>query len=242
MSDIRAVFFDLYGTLAGFDPPREEIQARAAAKFGLEVTKKGIDAGYHMADEFMTRQNSRKPIRTMNANEQWAFFSNFEQLILKGAGHEVGQVVAGQVWAEVRKQEYRIALFPDVIDGLDRLRSHGLTVSVISNMNTTGERLCDDLGLTGHVDFAITSGEIGFEKPDPRIFEAALARANVTADQAALVGDQLESDIYGAEAVGMRPILMDRYNGHPDYKQHPRVTDMESSIALITEMLPNDAR
>ena len=54
MTEIRAVFFDLYGTLAGFDPPREEIQARAAAVFGFEVTKQGIDAGYHMADEFLT--------------------------------------------------------------------------------------------------------------------------------------------------------------------------------------------
>ncbi|MCH8230009.1 MAG: HAD-IA family hydrolase [Chloroflexi bacterium] len=237
MSDIRAVFFDLYGTLAGFDPPREEIQARAAAKFGFEVTKKGIDAGYRVADEFMTRQNARKPLRTLSGNEQWAFFSRFEQLVLQGAGHEVDLAAAGQMWAEVRKQEYRIRLFPDVIDGLDRLRTHRLTVSVISNMNITGEQLCDDMGLIGHVDFATTSGETGYEKPDTRIFEAALARAGVKADQAVHVGDQLESDIRGAENSGMHPVLMDRYHNHQNYEQHPRATDMDSSIALITEMM-----
>ncbi len=238
MNDIRAVFFDLYGTLAGFDPPREEIQARAAAKLGFKVTGEGIDAGYHLADEFMARQNAHRPLRTLNSNEQEAFFSRFEQLVLQGSGHKVDLAVAGQVWAEVRKQEYRIALFPDVIDGLDLLRTLGLTVSVISNMNTTSEQLCDDMGLTGHVDFAITSGETGYEKPDPRIFKAGLTMAGVKAAQAAFVGDQLESDIYGAENAGMRPVLMDRYNGHPDYEKHPRVTDMESAIALITEMMP----
>lgn len=236
MSDLKAVFFDLYGTLAGFDPPREQIQAAAASKFGYEVTKEGIDAGYHMADEFMTAQNTTKPLRKMNGNEQWAFFSRFEQLVLQGAGHEVDLHDAGQVWAEVRKQEYKIALFPDVIEGLDRLRTTGLVVSVISNMNISGEELCDEMGLTGHVDFAVTSGETGFEKPDPRIFEAALAKAGVAADEAALIGDQLESDIYGAEAAGLRPILMDRYEGHLDYSEHPRVTDMESSISIILEM------
>ena len=237
MSEIQAVFFDLYGTLAGFDPPREDIQARAAARFGFEVTKEGIDAGYHMADEFMTRQNASKPLRTLSGDEQWAFFSRFEQLVLEGAGHEVDLAAAGEIWAEVRKQEYQIALFPDVIGGLDQLRAQGLTVSVISNMNISGDRLCDDMGLVGHVDFATTSGETGFEKPDTRIFEAALARAGVTADRAVHVGDQLESDIHGAEDTGIRPVLMDRYNGHPGYKQHPRATDMGSAIVVITEMM-----
>lgn len=236
MSVLKAVLFDMYGTLAGFDPPREQIQAQAAGRFGLEVTTEGIDSGYHLADEFMTRQNAIKPVRTMNGNEQWAFFSRFEQLVLEGAGHEIDLTLAGEIWAEVRKQEYRIALFPDVIDGLDRLRESGLIVGVVSNMSSNSQRLCDDMGLTGHVDFAVTSGETGVEKPDPRIFEAALIKAGVTADEAVLVGDQLESDIYGAESAGLRPILIDRYNGHPNYEAHPRVTDMQSTIALIDEI------
>jgi len=237
MTEIKAVFFDLYGTLAGFDPPRDEIQARAAAVFGFEVTKQGIDAGYHLADEFMTGQNATRPVRTLNADEQWAFFSRFEQLILQGAGHDVDLATAAEVWGEVRKQEYRLALFPDVIDGLDRLRSRGLIVAAISNINQSAQKLCEEMKLTGHVDFATTSGETGFEKPDPRIFEAALRKARVTASEALFIGDQLESDIYGAENAGLRPILMDRFNGYPNYDKHPRVTDMESTIALITEMM-----
>ena len=234
---LKAVMFDMYGTLAGFDPPREYIQAQAAGKFGLDVSKEGIDAGYHMADEFMTSQNATKPVRTMNANEQWAFFARFEQLVLQGAGHELDLAQSGEIWAEVRKQEYRIALFPDVIDGLERIRAIGLTVGVISNMNSGSERLLEEMGLTGHVDFAVTSGETGVEKPDRRIFEAALAKAGVEAGEAMVIGDQLESDIFGAENAGMRPVLNDRYNGHHGYQKHPRVTDMESVIALITETL-----
>ncbi|NQW20461.1 MAG: HAD-IA family hydrolase [Chloroflexi bacterium] len=236
MAELKAVLFDMYGTLAGFDPPREQIQAQAAGKFGLKITSDGIDAGYHMADEFMTRQNVDKPVRTMNGDEQWEFFSRFEQLVLQGAGHEVDLILAGEIWAEVRKQEYRIALFPDVIAGLDSLRESGLVVGVVSNMNSSPERLCNDMGLTDHVDFAVTSGEIGFEKPDKRIFEVALLKAGVLAGEAVLVGDQLESDIFGAEQAGLRPILIDRYNGHPNYEKYPRVTDMESTIALISEI------
>jgi putative hydrolase of the HAD superfamily len=237
MADLKAVFFDMYGTLAGFDPPREQIQAQAAEKFGLEVTQEGIDAGYHLADEHMTKQNATKPVRTMNGNEQWAFFARFEQLVLQGAGHDLDLALAGEIWAEVRKQEYELALFPDVIDGLEKVREMGLIVAVLSNMNTSGDRLCEDMGLVGHVDFAMTSGESGVEKPDPRIFKAALVKAGVEAGEAAVVGDQLESDIYGAENAGLMPILMDRYNGHPNYDKHPRVIDMDSTIAVISGLL-----
>ena len=236
MPELKAVLFDMYGTLAGFDPPREQIQAQALGKFGLSVTTDGIDAGYHMADEFMTRQNATKPVRTMNGNEQWAFFARFEQLVLQGAGREVDLTLAGKIWGEVRKQEYEIVLFPDVIDGLDQLRSWGLIVGVVSNMNSSSDKLLHDMGLTGHVDFAVTSAETGVEKPDRRIFNAALVKAGVSAAEAALVGDQLESDIYGSENAGIRPILIDRYNGHPNYKSRPRTTDMASTIALIDEM------
>jgi putative hydrolase of the HAD superfamily len=236
MSELKAVLFDVYGTLAGFDPPREQIQAQALEHFGLEVTASGIDAGYHMADAFMTRQNATKPVRTMSGNEQREFFALFEQLVLQGAGHEVDLALAGEIWFEVRNQEYRITLFPDVIDGLDRIRSSGLIVGVVSNMNSTAQRLCDDMGLTGHVDFAVTSGEIGVEKPDRQIFEAALIKADVSAEESAFIGDQLESDIFGAEQAGLRPILIDRYNGHSGYKSHPRVVDMESTVALIADI------
>jgi len=156
--------------------------------------------------------------------------------VLQGDGHDVDLSLAGEIWAEVRKQEYRIALFPDVIEGLDRLREYGLIVGVVSNMNSSSKRLCDDMGLTGHVDFAVTSGETCVEKPDRRIFEAALVKAGVESGEAVLIGDQLESDICGAENAGLRPILIDRYNGHPDYEKHPRVTDMESVIALISQL------
>ena len=221
MSGIKAVFFDIYGTLAGFDPPREDIQMRAAEKLGFILTKDGIDAGYHIADQFLTRQNSSKPVRTLNADERRTFFSKYEQLVLKGAGHIVELDVAEKVWKEVSKQQYRLTLFPDLI------------VAVISNMNQTGELLCDDMNLTGHVDFAVTSGETGFEKPDSRIFEVALSKAGVLAEEAVFIGDQLDSDIRGAQNAGMHPILMDRYGGHPDYETYPRAVDMDTAVALI---------
>jgi len=236
MIRIKAAMFDMYGTLAGFDPPRDQIQHRAALKFGIDINRDRIDTGYHLADEFMAKQNSTKPLRTMNGNEQWAFFSRYEQLILQGSGHEVDLSLAGEIWAEIRKQEYRITLFSDVLDGLRRLRRSGLTVGVVSNMNSTGDSLCEEMGLIQEIDFVVTSGETGYEKPAPRIFEVAIEKAGMDASQIVFVGDQIESDIKGADNVGLNPILIDRFNGHPTYVDHPRATDMDSTIAIIDNM------
>jgi FMN phosphatase YigB (HAD superfamily) len=66
-SQIRAVFFDLYDTLIGFDPPREVVQSRAMNPFGYVVDKEGIDAGYKMADARSRRKRSQTSFRVMNS-------------------------------------------------------------------------------------------------------------------------------------------------------------------------------
>ena len=60
MADKRpqVIFFDVYGTLAAFDPPRELIQPTAASQFGMTLDRAGIDRGYAAADQFLAQQNS----------------------------------------------------------------------------------------------------------------------------------------------------------------------------------------
>jgi HAD superfamily hydrolase (TIGR01509 family) len=54
------------------------------------------------------------------------------------------------------------------------------------------------------------SGVVGYEKPDPRIFAAALAEAGVRPDEAVFVGDRLEVDVTGAKAARMRTVWCNR--------------------------------
>lgn len=227
------IFFDVYGTLAGFDPPREQIQQRAAAVFGMELDLEGIDRGYRDADHLMSEQNSTAPVRLMPPEERDRFFARYEQLVLAGAGHEVDLETAAKVWKEVRAQKYGWALFDDVVPGLERLRGADFRVAALSNMPYSEQEMCDSVGLTGHVEFAVTSGDAGAEKPDPRIFRAALQRAGVDAEKAVMVGDSISSDLSAAEAVGMRAVLMDRYNNHPQHDEHPRVKDVFGVVELL---------
>ena len=220
---IEAVFFDLYGTLAGFSPSRYEVQSAACAEVGIDVTAQGVLDGYALADAFMASQNSTRPLRVLDYREREAFFAEYERLILKGSGVEVDSGTALEVWRRVQRMPYEMRTFDDVTPALDILKMRGLTLGIVSNINRRGDDLTDDLGLTPYVDFAVTSLEVRAEKPHPPIFRAALAKAGVKPGAAVHVGDQIESDVEGARAVGISPVLLDRDGTRPRFEGCPRI-------------------
>jgi putative hydrolase of the HAD superfamily len=106
-------------------------------------------------------------------------------------------------------------LFDDVRPVLDWLAARGVTLGVVSNFEEWLERLLDELEIASAFQVRVISGVEGLEKPDPRIFRLALARAGVRADESVYVGDSPTFDVEPARAVGMTPVLIDRRNRHP---------------------------
>ena len=109
---------------------------------------------------------------------------------------------------------------------------------MISNVHSTGSALADSMGLTGHIDFADHVGRRRRGKTSSRHISCRASRAGVRPAEAVHVGDQIESDIDGAQAAGIAPILMDRFNGHISYKAHARVTCMAELEQLLATMRP----
>jgi len=72
--------------------------------------------------------------------------------------------------------------------------------------------------LRSRPDFAVFSSEVGFRKPDPRIFERALEALGVAPENALFVGDRLYEDVRGAGELGMTTVqaLWFRADEHPD--------------------------
>lgn len=232
---IQAIFFDFYNTLGKFYPPRYELQSSACANFGINVTKKGIDNGYGLADAFMASVKAHGALIDLTETEREDFFAEYESLILKGAGAKVSKDIAYQIWQRIQNMEYGIILFDDVLPTLDLLNQQGLTLGLISNIDGDIRKLIYDLKLSLYIDFAVVSSEIGHEKPHPDIFLSALNKAQVQPSEAIHVGDQIEADVEGAKAVGINPVLIDRYSTNQHYNDHPRI----KSLMDIYEILPN---
>lgn len=100
------------------------------------------------------------------------------------------------------------SLYDDTIETLDSL---GTRFGIITNAEL-GFQLgkLEALGIADRFEHIIASGEVGFAKPDARIFLSAVHSFGVDASQAAYVGDRLHTDAIGAAQAGLVGIWLDR--------------------------------
>ena len=233
---IKAVFFDFYNTVGRFWPPREELQAIACGEFGIKVTPEGVEVGYGLADAFMAREVARLPLRDRDRQGIKDFFAEYQRLILQGAGVEAPLDLALSISARLRQLSYGYALFDDVLPTLDELKQRGLTLGLLSNNEGDMGKVCEELGLSPYLDFTITSADVGASKPHPPIFIEALRMAQAEPPEAMHVGDQLDTDVKGALAMGIHPVLLDRDRLNEDSPDFPRIEGLGEVVDLLRGM------
>ena len=96
-------------------------------------------------------------------------------------------------------------LYTDTVFVLDEL-SKRYQIGVIANQSLgTAERL-KQKGILKYIDLVIASAEEGVAKPDKRIFEIALQRANCRPENAVMIGDRVDNDIVPAKKLGMKTV------------------------------------
>lgn len=109
------------------------------------------------------------------------------------------------------------------IDGaarcLRRLRDAGIAVGVVSNSDGRVDAALDRAGLALHLQVVVDSGVVGVAKPDPRIFDTALAALAADPGATWYVGDTVVYDVAAADAAGLVAWVVDHRglhtHGHP---------------------------
>ncbi len=110
-----------------------------------------------------------------------------------------------------------LRLYPETAEALGLLwdARPRPVVGLLTNGPAVGQRArLERLGLAGHFHPVVISGELGFAKPDPRIFATALEQAGVAPNGAVMIGDNPVADVAGARRAGMRAIWLNR-GGRP---------------------------
>lgn len=203
---LRALLLDFGGTLALERRSRAALYADVGRAHGVEV------AEARMA-ELMGEAHDALPQELDGAYRYSdAWFRSFIARVFQGGLSFQGDLegLARDLFA-VFSDARTFALFPDAAELLaraSRLRPAGLRVAVVSNWGPRLEPLLDGLGV--RVDLALTSARERLEKPDPALFQRALEGLGVDAEEALHVGDRVDTDVQGALAAGIRPVLLDR--------------------------------
>ena len=236
---ITTVFFDLYNTLVRFDPPPEYLQQEACRNLGIDIEVELVRQGYILADRLMAEQNAIVPINMLSREDRRDFFGKYERIILRASGIEVTVPEALDIFRVVQRLSKGLAILPDTFPCLRELKHQGISVGLITNMDETirgrgdVDSLCKDLGIRQFFDVIVTSTSAGVAKPDPVIFQMGIDAVGARASESVHVGDQLLSDVQGAEGAGMIPVLLDRQNSYAGLVHCHRIVSLEQLVKLI---------
>ena len=216
MTQLRAVLFDVDFTLCRPGPELSpERYARIASRHGIALDA----ARYDDAREAAALNLKRHP-ELLHDDTIWHRFTA-EIFVGMGGPEEIASECATEIEQGWEVSE-NFELYEDALAVLDELRAAQLRLGLVSN----GIRDLSEF-VAHHrldVDAIVGSRAHGYVKPHPTIFQAALQQLDVEPTEAAMVGDSLEEDVEGARALGMRAILLDREDRHPEIEE--RLTDL----------------
>jgi putative hydrolase of the HAD superfamily len=122
-------------------------------------------------------------------------------------------------------------------EALDRLQKGGVRMGIVSNTFVPGkilDRHLKEVGLLDYFPVRVYSSEVGFRKPNRRIFELALQQLDVRPEQSLFVGDLLKTDMVGARRVGMTTVLKSPFAGsRPNPLAHHTIRAMSELPAIV---------
>lgn len=231
---IRAAFFDAGETLLAPHPSFADIFAGVSGEFGYPLGAEQVSSVFEaIAPTFAEVIDSLEIANWSTSQEaSRSFWSKVYDLAFArlGVNDPGGELAAAMYERFTRYESYR--LFDDAVPTLEGIRSRGVTVGLISNFEGWLEGMLIEMEVSHLFDVMIISGKEGIEKPDPRIFEMALERTGHLASESMYVGDHPKIDVEGAEAVGMRGVLVDRRGRYSDH-QGPKVSSLMELLPMI---------
>jgi putative hydrolase of the HAD superfamily len=219
---LRAVLFDAGNTLVFLDYAR--LAEGVSAALGLSLTTEGLA---------LHASAAARAMELAAGTDQERAAAYLEALFLLNG-------VPAQRLGEVRSclgrmhQERHLwsAVAAGSRESLARLRAAGLRLGVVSNSDGRVEQALRAAGLRQYFDVVVDSALVGVEKPDPRIFQAALTALGVAPEETLYVGDLYEIDVIGARAAGIEAVLLGcaEAGSYPSCRTASSIEDLVNSL------------
>lgn len=235
-ASVRAVFFDVGGTLARPHLPMAELITQTARAAGLPMRP----ADQAVVAQRLDRELADRPrsggaftYTPERSRQHWTglYRGCLEAVCSRHDAERIAAAVFAQLSAPAAYE-----LYPDVMPALRTLSTAGLSLGIVSNWEAWLPALLMHLRISEYFDWIVASGAVEIEKPDPRIFEIALAASGFQAGEMIYVGDSVAHDVHGAAAVGMFPVLLDRSDLASGFSTVPVIRSL-AELSLVVGYL-----
>jgi putative hydrolase of the HAD superfamily len=203
---VRALLFDLGGTVVSLDHPRIERYLAEAGAPPVDGWVSRAERAGRLAHDGLVRAGAPPA-------EHWrGFFSAY--LTAAGAAPAMVDPVFRRLVEFHRRHHLWNRPVPGVPEALAALARAGYRLAAISNSDGRAEWVLGTIGLAREFEFVVDSTEVGVEKPDPAIFAIACDRLGLPPGRCAYLGDLITVDVEGAARAGLRPVLVDHYGSY----------------------------
>jgi HAD superfamily hydrolase (TIGR01549 family) len=202
---LKSVFFDFGDTLVTLCPAKEQLFVSAARSVGLELELAAVERAYQIVDFHNKFSSIQDPDRE-------TFYQNYNEQLCEAMGVSSYFGRLQPALTAQFKQHKGWKLIEDAMAVLSRLHQRGLPLALVANWDANLSSLAEQLGVKKFFSVIVPSQAVGVEKPDPAIFQPALAELSLSAktDQILYVGNEYRADVLGARAAGLTPVLIDR--------------------------------
>lgn len=227
LKGIRAVVFDLVGTLVTPEPAVEAVYSRIGRQFGSKLDNATIGIRFRKA--FRETERNARPIANQASQDEASAVPPVSPWVTsEQAEYERWRTIVATSLPDVANPEDCFSAlwihfgdcrnwraYDDAVLTLDRLRQEGMPVALASNFDARLHRVCDGLDTIRSISRRFVSSEVGYRKPAREFFDAVLTGLrNIVPDLAArevlMVGDDRENDVGGARAAGFRAVRVNR--------------------------------
>ncbi|MCC7118666.1 MAG: HAD family hydrolase [Anaerolineales bacterium] len=218
--NITAILFDFDGTLRFNLPTAGEVFFEYVKSLNLQPF---AEQDYLRAERWeLAYFASSREIQVDYAKykaDKKGFWVNFTKRKLNALGldENTSARFAPRAAAYMDQAYQPRAFVPDeVFIVLERLKSAGYTLGVVSNRDQPFREELDSLNLSPYFKFALAGGEVNSYKPEPLIFQRGLELAGASAAETLYIGDNYYADVLGALRSGLRATLYDPGNLFPE--------------------------
>lgn len=223
---IRAISFDVGGTLLEPWPSVGHVYAEVAGRFGIRgVAPETLNAAFGVA--WKARANFDYSRAAWRRLVEETFAGAAAPVPDAGCFDAIYKHFAGA-------EPWRI--FDDVLPTLNAARQRGLKLAVVSNWDERLEPLLAALDLTRHFEVIVSSHASGFVKPAVEVFHRAVTALNVSPAEVLHIGDSRTEDFDGARAAGMAALWLDR-SGRGKVDVLVQDPDREAAVTDLGELL-----
>lgn len=216
---IKAIFFDLDGTLRHSVPSGGDVFTDYVMRLGLQVNDEARLRAMRWEHLYWASSVDLRDDLLAHSGETENFWIEYSRrrLVALGAAPERAVEFAPDVSKHMGEFYRPESIVPeDVRRVLPQLKQAGYILAVVSNRDKPFQDLLHELGIGEFFDFSLAAGEVHTYKPEPGVFEHALQRVNLLPEDAIYVGDNYYADVIGARRAGLRPVLYDPRGVFPD--------------------------